>query len=140
MGLLAGNRFVMANFAMAERLFTCLLVFLQILQGNYLFGFGDHGGIIVAAKYYRVGDATNELIFSIDEGETWHNYTFSDQKVRVLGLMTEPGENTTVFFIFASSKEQNARKHSWILIKVDFRDVFGKYSVDMLRCTLCACY
>ncbi len=66
----------------------------QLLQGNYLYSFGDHGGVIVATKYYRVGDATDHLIYSIDEGETWTTYKFYEEKVRVLGLMTEPGETT----------------------------------------------
>ena len=65
-----------------------------MLQGNYLYSFGDHGGVIVATKYYRVGDATDHLIYSIDEGETWTTYKFYEEKVRVLGLMTEPGETT----------------------------------------------
>jgi hypothetical protein len=101
-----------------------VLLFQQLLQGNYLYSFGDHGGVIVATKYYRAGDATDQLLYSIDEGVTWQTHTFHSEKVRVLGLMTEPGENTTVFFIFASSLN-TTNKHSWILIKIDFRDVFG---------------
>ncbi|CAG7823437.1 unnamed protein product, partial [Allacma fusca] len=26
----------------------------HLLQGNYLFGFGDHGGVIVAVKFYKL--------------------------------------------------------------------------------------
>jgi hypothetical protein len=52
------------------------------------------------------------------------------QPVRVLGLMTEPGENTTVFFVFASVANQG--KHQWSLIKVDFRQVFGEFSFRMV--------
>ncbi|ODM93787.1 Sortilin-related receptor [Orchesella cincta] len=95
-----------------------------ILQGNYVYGFGDHGGIIVATKLYKIGEDTNELIYSIDEGETWEAYQFYEEKVRIMGLMTEPGENTTVFFIFGSVA--NKTGHTWVLIKVDFRDVFER--------------
>lgn len=90
-----------------------------------MFQFGDHGGIITAVKHYRYGESTNELHYSLDEGQHWETYKFYDEKVRVLGLMTEHGENTTVFFIFASTTS-SGRKHNWVLIKVDFRDVYGK--------------
>lgn len=124
----------------------------------------------MATKYYRIGDATDHLIYSTNEGESWETYKFSDEKVRVLGkielyycpisgdethvglrgfqtrntkliillsgLMTEPGENTTVFFIFASSMNSTF-KHSWILIKVDFRDVFGNLTCFNLRTLNC---
>ncbi|CAL8091762.1 unnamed protein product [Orchesella dallaii] len=96
----------------------------QILQGNYVYGFGDHGGLIVATKMYKIGEDTNELIYSVDEGDTWESYQFYEEKVRIMGLMTEPGENTTVFFIFGSVA--NTTRHTWILIKVDFRDIFDR--------------
>lgn len=106
----------------------------QVLQGNYLYAFGDHGGIIVATKMYRIGDDTNELIYSIDEGETWEKYQFYKENVRIMGLMTEPGENTTTFFIFGSvvppksnaGDSPSGSKHTWVLIKVDFRDAFDR--------------
>jgi len=77
----------------------------------------------VATKYYKIGDATNELIYSLDEGESWSKYVFYKEKVKVLGLMTEQGENSTVFFVFGSVSS----KHSWVLIKIDFKDVFGMF-------------
>jgi len=40
--------------------------------------------------------------------------------------MTEPGENTTVFFIFGSDTSKS--KHSWVLIKVDLKAAFGELS------------
>ncbi|CAG7829374.1 unnamed protein product, partial [Allacma fusca] len=87
----------------------------HLLQGNYLFGFGDHGGLIVAVKFYKFGDATDSLLYSINEGDTWNKYKFFNEKVRVLGLMTESGENTTVFFVFGSiPKTQDGKTgHSW---------------------------
>lgn len=103
----------------------------QILHGNYLYAVGDHGSIIVATKMYRIGDETNELIYTLDEGETWEKYEFYSEKVRIMGLMTEPGENTTTFFIFGSvvpraSNTSSSSKHTWVLIKVDFRDAFNR--------------
>jgi hypothetical protein len=84
---------------------------------------GDHGGVVVAAKYYRSHGQTRELLYSTDEGERWHNVTFFDDDLRIYGLMTEPGENTTIFTMFGSSHVQ----HQWLIIKIDLRKAFSKY-------------
>ena len=57
----------------------------QILKGNYLYSFGDHGGIIMAVNLYKPGGATNELLYSIDEGASWKSYEFYEEKIKVLG-------------------------------------------------------
>ncbi|XP_042228900.1 sortilin-related receptor-like isoform X2 [Homarus americanus] len=92
----------------------------QVLMGNYLYTIGDHGGIIVAVKFYRGHGETNELQYSTDEGETWQTSSFFSESLRIYGLMTEPGENTTVFTIFGSKKD----KHQWIIVKVDMKSLF----------------
>lgn len=88
-----------------------------------MYNFGDHGGIIVAVQYYKLGELTNNLVYTTDEGNSWKSYKFYEKEIHVLGLMTEPGENTTVFFIFGSDKTNS--KHSWVLIKVDMKKAFG---------------
>ena len=60
--------------------------------------------------------------YSWDDGETWQNFKFSNVKTRVYGLLTEPGEKTTIFTIFGSY----TTRHSWFTIQVDMKDVLGK--------------
>ena len=69
----------------------------QVLKGSYYFNVGDHGGIIVAVKYFKTEGKTNKLFYSIDEGITWKNLTFYHEPLKIFGLLTEPGENTTIF-------------------------------------------
>lgn len=59
--------------------------------------------------------------YSWDEGESWHNFKFSSVKVRVYGLLTEPGEKTTIFTLFGSY----ATRHSWFTVQVNMMDVLG---------------
>ena len=59
--------------------------------------------------------------YSWDDGETWHNFKFSSVKVRVYGLLTEPGEKTTIFTIFGSY----TLRHSWFTVQVDMKNVLG---------------
>lgn len=61
--------------------------------------------------------------YSTNEGETWKVFTFSDKPVFVYGLLTEPGEKSTIFTIFGSYKENG---HSWLILQINTTDVLGK--------------
>lgn len=93
----------------------------EILSSDYLYSFGDHGGIIVAVKYYRAQGGTKEILYSTDEGETWNSYQFSDTEILIYSLLTEPGEHTTYFTLFGS---QRGGPHEWILVTIDLRSAF----------------
>ncbi|XP_017882694.1 sortilin-related receptor-like [Ceratina calcarata] len=98
------------------------LNWIQVLKDYYFFNMGDHGGLLVAVKYFKSRGETRDISYSIDEGETWQTYQFNEKMLRVYGLMTEPGENTTVFTMFGSTSGQ----HQWLIIKVDLRNVFER--------------
>ncbi|GFO29807.1 sortilin-related receptor [Plakobranchus ocellatus] len=91
----------------------------EALPGSFAYATADQGGIIAAIHLQR---PTNQLLYSIDEGETWHPYMFTEDPgmMRVYGLMTEPGENTTIFTVFGSPLSH----HRWSIIQVDMKDVF----------------
>ena len=101
----------------------------QVLQGNYYCNLGDHGGIIVAVKYFKTEGETNILYYSIDEGITWNQHKFYEEPIRIFGVITEPGENTTTFTMFGSNPASNG-SIDWIIIKVDLAEVFDR------NCTL----
>ncbi len=91
---------------------------------------GDHGGIIVAVKFYRSREMVQSLLYSTDEGETWTTKNITGGPFTVYSLMTEPGENTTVFTLFGSE----AGRHQWVVVKADFQKAFGKWwlAVDLM--------
>ena len=64
--------------------------------------------------------------YSTDEGETWHKYTFANSSIRIHGLLTEPGEKTTVVFLFGSQPDA----HSWLVMYLNLSKVFGGYPQD----------
>ena len=73
-------------------------------------------------------DKTQNLIYlfrrSYDEGETWHLYKFTNgnERVRVYDILTEPGEKSTVFTIYASYGES----HSWEILEIDMKPILSK--------------
>ena len=67
--------------------------------------------------------------YSWDEGHSWYDYQFSKtDKYLVYGLLTEPGEKTTIFTLFASK----SGGHSWVVIQVDFKKFLGKDASNSL--------
>uniref|UniRef100_A0A8C9EZB7 Sortilin-related receptor n=1 Tax=Pavo cristatus TaxID=9049 RepID=A0A8C9EZB7_PAVCR len=91
----------------------------EALSGPHYYTWGDHGGILVAIAQ---GTETDQLKYSTNEGETWKSFTFLEKPVFVYGLLTEPGEKSTIFTIFGSYKENG---HSWLILQVNTSDVLG---------------
>lgn len=89
----------------------------QVLEGNQYYAMGDHGGLIISVPQFRT---TDELFYSWNEGETWVTYKFHEEKIRVYGILTEPGEMTSIFTLFGSHLE----RHRWLIIQIDLRTIF----------------
>ncbi|XP_014239724.1 sortilin-related receptor-like isoform X1 [Cimex lectularius] len=102
------------------------LTWYKVLQENYLFSMGDHGGILVAVKSFSSSGPTNEILYSLDEGETWQKHIFIQSPIKVYILMTEPGENTTVFTLFGT----DPASQEWHIVTIDFRNVFKSNCTD----------
>jgi len=97
----------------------------QVLQGNYYYNIGDHGGVIVAVKYFKTEGDTNTLLYSTDEGLSWKEHKFYPTPIRIFGLITEPGENTTVFTMFGTEAKPG-QSIDWIIVRVDLASVFDR--------------
>lgn len=100
------------------------LTWRQVLKEMHFYNIGDHGGVLIAVRYYKgEKEETSQILYSTDEGETWLEQNFTNSKIKVYELMTEPGENTTVFTMFGSVME----KHEWLIVKIDLKNAFCKY-------------
>ncbi|RCI03384.1 vacuolar protein sorting/targeting protein PEP1, partial [Rhizopus stolonifer] len=86
----------------------------MIQQGEHLYEFGDQGSILVLVSDET---PTNELLYSWDQGETWHYYQFHEQKVRVTTLTTDPKSSTLKFIIIGHTR---GLERSQVIITVDF--------------------
>ncbi|XP_047516497.1 sortilin-related receptor-like isoform X1 [Pieris napi] len=102
------------------------LTWKRILKDYYFFNYGDHGGVLVAVKYFKSRGETRRILYSTNEGMEWNSYEFNEDELRIYGLMTEPGENTTTFTMFGSANEQ----HQWIIITIDLMKAFERNCTD----------
>ncbi|XP_037293354.1 sortilin-related receptor isoform X2 [Manduca sexta] len=98
------------------------LTWKRILKDYYFFNYGDHGGVLVVVKYFKSRGETRRILYSTNEGIEWNSYQFNADDLRIYGLMTEPGENTTTFTMFGSANDQ----HQWIIITIDLRNTFNR--------------
>ena len=108
-----------------------------MLRGQFLYAFGDHGGLIVAVRRYSEG-GTRELLYSLDEGMTWGRHLFFDSEVKVYSLLTESGGTGTVFLIFCARMDRSG----WISVRVDLKSQFrecrrrgGQRTSAVMPCT-----
>lgn len=92
----------------------------QILKTHHFFNYGDHGGVLVAVKYFKSKGETREILYSTDEGDEWKSYEFLSTNLKVYGLMTEPNTNTTIFTLFGSETNE----HRWLIVKIDLKNAF----------------
>lgn len=102
------------------------LTWKQILKNHYFFNMGDHGGVLVAVKYFKSKGETREIVYSTDEGDKWSSYSFHSRDLKVYGLMTEPNSNSTIFTLFGSELSE----HRWIIIKIDLKNAFTSNCTD----------
>lgn len=59
----------------------------EVKKGSYIYEVGDHGGLIVMA---RNNEVTKEVIYSFNEGLTWHTLELSDTPFMVTNIIIEP--------------------------------------------------
>ncbi|KAJ7281966.1 vacuolar protein sorting/targeting protein 10 [Mycena rebaudengoi] len=76
------------------------IVGLIMAVGNdaHLWEFGDSGSILLMANDE---EPTDHVLFSTDEGMNWREYKFSEEKLRVLSILTVPMDTSRRFILIA---------------------------------------
>ncbi|EMR89105.1 putative vacuolar protein sorting targeting protein pep1 protein [Botrytis cinerea BcDW1] len=70
-----------------------------VKKGAYMWEFGDQGSIIVIVKEHA---SVNEVHYSLNEGDTWIPYKFSDAEMKVEDLTTVPSDNARNFLLWGT--------------------------------------
>ncbi|KAK5691535.1 vacuolar protein sorting/targeting protein PEP1 [Elasticomyces elasticus] len=72
-----------------------------VAPGTWMWEFGDQGSIIVIVKE---GEATDMVLYSLDEGFSWLPYTFSDVGMVVEDITTVPSDTSRNFMLWGKIK------------------------------------
>ena len=68
-------------------------------EGKYMWEFGDQGSIVVLVKDRS---PTNEVFYTLDEGDTWIPHKFSEEEMRIIDITTVPSDNSRNFLLWSS--------------------------------------
>ncbi|KAI9824222.1 MAG: vacuolar protein sorting/targeting protein PEP1 [Thelocarpon impressellum] len=86
-------------------------------EGEYMWGFGDQGSILVLAK---VAEPTDVVLYSLDEGRKWEELRFTEGKFRIDALTTAPSDNSRKFLLWGLDMDD---KESLTTVALDFSGI-----------------
>ncbi|TAQ85300.1 hypothetical protein B7494_g6368 [Chlorociboria aeruginascens] len=73
------------------------LTWKPVKKGPYMWEFGDQGSIVVVVKEE---EPTNEVYYSLDEGDSWLPYKFSEREIVIDDITTVPSDNSRNFLLW----------------------------------------
>jgi hypothetical protein len=76
----------------------------EIRKGRHLWEYGDQGSVLVLVEELQ---PTRVVYFSMDEGENWEQYEFSDNEIIVEHLSTVPSDNSKNFLLWGKQSGSN---------------------------------
>ncbi|EPS40884.1 hypothetical protein H072_5226 [Dactylellina haptotyla CBS 200.50] len=91
----------------------------EVHKGAYMWEYGDQGSIIVVVKE---GEPTKSILYTLDEGQNWQEYAFSNSEVNVFDISTVPSDTSRKFIIWY--KENSADKFT--AVTIDFSGLTDK--------------
>ncbi|KAL8916326.1 MAG: hypothetical protein Q9208_008593 [Pyrenodesmia sp. 3 TL-2023] len=88
-----------------------------VKKGNYMWEYGDQGSIIVIV---RDTVSTDEIFYSLDEGQTWTPHQFSKKKVHVAILSTVPSDKSLNFLLWGQEEDSDSEI---VTFNIDFSQI-----------------
>ncbi len=68
-------------------------------------------------------EATNKIYYSWDEGLSWEEFLFSEDKIEVTNIIIEPSNTSQKFIIYGETTLKSGQKKQGVLISIDFSSV-----------------
>lgn len=92
----------------------------EAMKGVYMWEFGDQGSIIVIIQRHT---ATNEILYSLDEGDNWTKYQFHDSKMQIDQISTVPSDTSMNFLLWGVD---TANPKEVVTVNLDFSGMFTR--------------
>ena len=91
----------------------------EIRKGIHMWEYGDRGSILVIIES---GKVTKKLSYSLDEGNSWKDYEFSEKEIQVMDIATVPSDNSRKFLVFGHSPDSEKTN----AFSIDFTDIHSR--------------
>lgn len=86
----------------------------EVHKDAHLFEYGDSGSVIVMVNDE---EATDHVLYTVNEGQSWREYKFADEKLRIRSIVTVTMETSRKFILLGH--KANDRDAS-VAVHVDF--------------------
>ncbi|CDR37002.1 CYFA0S01e06326g1_1 [Cyberlindnera fabianii] len=96
----------------------------EVKKGSYQWEFGDRGSIIALVNDE---ENTNTLTYSLDEGNTWQDYKFTNDTVKIADIVTVPSDTSKKFLLITRSEASRGDESRTFTI--NFEKVFSRQCV-----------
>lgn len=91
----------------------------SVKKGRYMWEFGDSGSVIVIVPEF---ETTNVLYYSLDEGGSWEEFQFSDEKMKIADISTVPSDTSKNFLLWG--KEMGSSNQDKLAtVNIDFSGI-----------------
>lgn len=77
-----------------------------VMKGNFMWEYGDQGSIIVIVEEEV---ATKSVYYTLDEGNTWVEYQFSDTDFVVASISTVPSDKSRNFILWGKDTSSGSK-------------------------------
>ncbi|KAJ6485837.1 Oligoxyloglucan reducing end-specific cellobiohydrolase [Mycena sanguinolenta] len=94
----------------------------EVHKDAHLWEFGDSGSILVMANDE---EPTDHVLYSTDEGLNWHEYRFTDEKMRVRSIVTVPSDTSRRFILIVAAPHSDVST----VVHLDFSSLTSKQCV-----------
>ncbi|KAG6381823.1 hypothetical protein JVT61DRAFT_432 [Boletus reticuloceps] len=94
----------------------------EVHKDAYLWEFGDSGSIILIVNDE---EATDHVLFTTDEGLSWREYKFSNEKLRINTIVTVPEDTSRKFMLLGHSPSSS----SSTIVHIDFTSLTHRQCV-----------
>ncbi|KIK03719.1 hypothetical protein K443DRAFT_676547 [Laccaria amethystina LaAM-08-1] len=91
----------------------------EVHKDAHLWEFGDSGSILILANDE---EPTDHILFSTNEGLTWREYRFTEEKMRVESIITVPSDTSRRFILIGSYM----RTVGSIVVHIDFTELTSR--------------
>ena len=92
----------------------------EVHKDAHLWEFGDSGSLLVMANDEKPID---HVLFSKDEGLNWHEYQFSQDKIRVQHIVTVPTDTSRRFILMGHNPKSPGTS---VVVHLDFTALTSK--------------
>ncbi|KAF2756754.1 glycosyl hydrolase [Pseudovirgaria hyperparasitica] len=95
----------------------------QVKSGPYMWEYGDQGSIIVLVKK---NEATDHVLYSTDEGDSWTEYPFTSSDSWNIELITTVPSDTSMNFLLWGKQVKGKNRGKLGTVNLDFSGLFDR--------------